>query len=195
MEKELLGYHGTNEQGSIRIMEGGYKRIPSIRDEIDKCKQKEHYKIPGSLGYGLYTFLDDPVLALEFSKKFNDDNVKVLKFEFDELDDEYIFDLTQTKYIKIFKNHCKSSRKLIEKMITGTKLGTNDKKQHTFDGILLEMFFDNLKGIKTVKAVKMATYTHLDEDEDSSYTSYAPNGVEFTVRDQSIIKNVENWKG
>lgn len=183
---EYIGYHGTNATSAEDIIDRNFKRLPLISQELRK---PSNYKLPGSLGYGLYTFNSDPELAEEFSKRFNDD-VKVVKIKLD-VDEEEIFDLDLLEQMKKLRKYYRDSAKRVERNINGKKI--NDKKQNIFDGILLENLFCQIRTLKEVKAVKMATHTFLDTDGSSAYTSRVHNGQEICIRDYTIIKTIEYY--
>lgn len=184
---EYIGYHGTNATSAEDIIGRDFKSPPLISQELRKSR---NYKLPGSLGYGLYTFNSDPELAEEFSKRFNDDDVKVVKIKID-VDEEEIFDLDLLEQMKKLRKFYRESVKRVERNINGKKI--NDKKQNIFDGILLEDLFFKIRTHKDVKAVKMATHTFLDTDDSPAYTSRVHNGQEICIRDYTIIKTIEYY--
>ncbi|ENZ5619658.1 hypothetical protein ACGWYS_000108 [Enterococcus faecalis] len=152
-------------------------------------RQRKKPKSPGSLGYGFYTFVYTKDLAENFISKSHSDYsiIKVTsEFEedeilnFDEKDIREKFHVYRQIFLEYAERICKQFGNI-----------SNNHKQHTFDGLVIENFIKMLekKEKKKVSSVLMWTFTPRDElDEDKRFVSYIPNGLELCVRNlQNII--------
>ncbi len=62
-------YHGTDRKNAKNIIEKGFNTtVPAIQEILYQSDNKgRRIKIPGSLGYGVYTFQDSYSMAKSFS--------------------------------------------------------------------------------------------------------------------------------
>lgn len=181
---EINSFHGTNEKGEKDILSSNFKiRIPVIMNRSTK-------KLPGSLGYGFYTFKDGlsnpKELAYEFSNKFND-QVVVLKI-ISSISEDTILDLNNSdskNEYRLFYNKTLNSAKYTCK----TKgFNINNRKQHVLDGVILELYVQYLKSRKhiIVNGIIHDTVTAIKNEGFSDIE----NSREFCIRDNAIIKDI-----
>lgn len=147
-------------------------------------------KLPGSLGYGFYTFKDGlsnpKELAYEFSNKFND-QVVVLKI-ISSISENTILDLnnsdSKNEYRLFYNKSVKSAKSICR--TKGIKI--NNRKQHVFDGVVLELYINYLKRKKhiTVNGIVHDTVTAIKNEGFSDIE----NSREFCIRDNAIIKDI-----
>ncbi|EHO51668.1 hypothetical protein [Lentilactobacillus kisonensis] len=180
-------YHATTASIWKKIRDNGFK-IPEndwARFYVGNIKKK-----PGSLGYGVYGFLDDPGLATAFiSKTTNLKDYAIIKMTI-EVDDErvlnFVDSLDDMKLFRWFLLQTKLQRR-IERF---GKLYHNSFKQHSLDGALLEYFIMVLsKGgyLSEINCVRCATSTDLYK----GIHLFIPNGIEYCIRDKDVIITYE----
>lgn len=186
--RTFTSYHGTTKSNADKIRQTNvviHKR--TVGQEIYKANRG---KLPGSLGYGFYTFVDDYILAEAFASKFSE-SVDVLTFEVVVSKDE-LLDLdekdTQRKYHEFRRVYLVHAKNLLNRF----NVSYNPSNQHVMDGIILEEFSSKLKQMEniTVKSVTMCTFTPLD-DESSHESSHVNNGQELCVKSKSVLKLIE----
>lgn len=198
-------YHGTaniNAQNIIKSQR--FRSDLQIIDSILWEGNRRKIKIPGSLGYGTYTFVNDPQLALMFAKKENKNPV-VLQVFIKTVDDDNLLDLTEAdsqKQFQKFAGYLRNSQKaqeIFKAFIKRSKKSNVDSRnieddnspRDVYAGIMTELFiaFLKKKGCR-VKYVKKRTETLLPPNGYGYQRLGLPNGTEFTIRypDNDVAK-------
>lgn len=199
---DFTSYHGTK----ISIAENQIKysplniKITNFASELNKGvtysrNPKSSFsrpKIPGSLGYGFYTFIYTKELAEKFISRQIED-YKILKVVSTISDDE-LLDFNDYEMREKFHVFRTSFLKHAEQIMNTLGNPSNSYKQHSTDGIVIEYFISKLEKEekKTVSAVQMWTYTPCEElDSNQKYVSFVPNGLELCIRNKQIITLLE----
>lgn len=181
-------YHGTGKSSYSKKGDNYFKILRyDISTEFNKKKQGKTYKLPGSLGYGIYTFTTEEMAKLIAGKFYSDP--MVLDIGLNPIEDS-ILDLNDMDTQENFHEFRLESYKSAEKHFENFN-AANDK-QHVFDGIVIELYIKKLQKNNPgliVSAVRLKTYTPLDKEKKNSY-SYIPNGTELCLRDDRAIKEV-----
>ncbi len=199
-EQEYVSFHGTEK--SIAYAKINYNPsniiVTTYQMELQKGlryrsqRRGVKAKLPGSLGYGFYTFIKTKQVTKDFisrqvseykiikvCSKFEDD--QVLDFNSQETREQ--FHAFRTEFLK-------RSEKIIE--IFGNH--TNNYKQHVMDGLVIENFIEALSKNKNkvTKAVVAWTFTPCDDkSENIKFVSFIPNGLELCIRDKERIISLE----
>lgn len=187
----LVGYHGTSDDGKKKILSNGVK-IPKCHvGQVTFPDRK--IKIPGSLGFGFYIFKENEDLALKFANKFLANPV-ALNIEIDIQENEFLqLDVLgdRNMYHEFRETYIKNARNLYKK-INGNNHRYNIK-QHVFDGIVMEAMIKHYANERNVyiKAISLSTYTPIDKEEPINEFSFVPNGVEICIKDSCMIKILE----
>ncbi|MBD8086314.1 hypothetical protein HUK45_08795 [Limosilactobacillus sp. c9Ua_26_M] len=103
-------YHGTTTSNAKEILKSGrfHSNLHIIESILYEGERKK-FEIPGSLGYGTYTFVDDPSMALRFINKFGMDS-QVLQVDVDIENSDSILDFTNPDHRKQFRIFSQNSR-------------------------------------------------------------------------------------
>lgn len=188
-------YHGTTATNARKILEFGKfnSNLQSI-DSILYNGRRGRTKIPGSLGYGVYTFLDDPLLAKRFISKFSND-IMVIRVDVDVKNKDSILDFTNFNHQKQFRKFSENTHN-VEKASNIFKAIPNksNSKKDLFAGIMTELFivFLRKKGVY-IRFVKKQTETFLPPLDSSYQRLGIPNGTEFTIRYPEDIRAVTEY--
>jgi hypothetical protein len=180
-------YHGTPYESGKKLINGGKSAVrlvkPSKKDLFNGPDPKRFRSI-GSLGYGFYTFLEDPDLARVFAEKFADPgHVLVLELLIKlDTDTTLRFDSSfeDMKRFREFLNdpqYCKDIGYLREKY-------SNTKFQKSLDGALLELYCALLEEgkIANIQAICMPTVSGVGVKDAT-----VPNGIEVLIKDLDVI--------
>lgn len=181
-------YHGTGKSGYTKKNDTYFDITTyDVGAESMKKRQGKKHRLPGSLGYGIYTFTTEKMAKL-IAEKFHDDPI-VLNIELNSIEDNTL-DLNDADNQENFHEFRTLAYKTAESHFKNFNVG--NEKQHVFDGIVIELYIRNIqniyKGTKVI-AVKLKTYTPFSKEIKSNY-SYIPNGTELCLRDKQAIKKV-----
>lgn len=188
----ITGYHGT-EKAIEKEITSNLKIFQYLASEQSMKKNRNQTntgKSPGSLGYGFYVFGEDVELARSYAKRMCT-NPTILEVKLD-LSDVSILNFDsyadQIMYHN-FRSSYKPNAKLVYDRFQSN--GYNIK-QHILDGIIIEAYIKRLKSKKgfNTQVVRLSTYTVADKNETLHDFSFIPNGVEYCIKDKSIIKGV-----
>lgn len=180
-------YHVTNGRDVKKIESDSFKiRIPLVVNE--------GVKDPGSLGYGLYTYLVDEehserVPLRNFIDRMYDNDPKkyyLLLFEVDAPSDKILNlndRMNRMSYGKFYERTYRRASTLAQQRGFHLK----GRKQHVFDGVMIEMFISYLRahGKDVPLAVMHNTYT--PSKQDSKVLSDIENGTELCLQSESAI--------
>ena len=188
-------YHGTTTSNAQKILKSGkfHSNLHVIESILYEGERKK-FEIPGSLGYGTYTFVDDPSMALRFINKFDMDN-QVLQVDVDIENPDSILDFTNPDHRKQFRIFSQNSRNVQKaNNIFNAIPGGSNGKIDLFAGIMTEMFIVYLRknGI-CIRFVKKQTETFLPPFNNSYQRLGIPNGTEFTIRYPEDIKSIKPY--
>lgn len=177
-------YHGTTVSNAQKILKSGkfHSNLHTI-ESILYNGQRKRFSVPGSLGYGTYTFVDDPNIALHFISKFGVDN-QVLQVDVDIKNHNSILDFTNPLHQEQFRRFSQISQNVSKANdIFRVMPGKSDGKVDLFAGIMTELFIGYLRknGIY-IRFVKKQTETFLPPLTNSYQRLGVPNGTEFTIR-------------
>lgn len=184
---ELIGYHGTDQSNESKIIKN--PDIPKIIIAQEVMRNKKRKIKPGSLGYGFYVFEKDKELAETFAKRFCE-NPKVLEVKID-LEDDKVLDFDDIDDREAFhqfrKNYMRTAKILYEKL----DADRFNIKQHVFDGIVVEGLINSFERQgNEVNAVTLSTYTPTTNNEKMEEFSFIPNGTEYCIKKNKIIKEI-----
>lgn len=180
-------YHGTANINAYKIIKNQHFKNPSYNvDAILWEGTRQKIKVPGSLGYGIYTFIDNPNLALEFARKENEEPV-VLEVSLKNINKTNLLDLTKKEHINQFQKFASYGKKAekAQEIFNAFKdqhkiIGTS---QDVYAGIMTELFIAFLKKEKfIVRYVKKHTETLLPPNGNGYQRLGLFNGTEFTIR-------------
>lgn len=190
----LYAYHVTNEQGIKKILAKGIQiRIPLVVNQGAKA--------PGSLGYGLYTFVVDTehseMVALSnfVDRMYNIDSNKysILKLQIN-FSSENILDLNDSQDRMSYREFYEKMYRSAKNICRARGFHMKSKKQHVFDGVMIELYAGYLKKRgRKLFAVQHNTYT--PSRQDSDMLSDIENGTELCIRNDSIIIHHEIVEG
>lgn len=202
-------YHGTANVNAQKIIKSQrFRSDLQIIDSILWEGNRQKIKIPGSLGYGTYTFVNDPKLALMFAKKENEDPV-VLQVFIKTVDDDNLLDLTEAdsqEQFQKFSGYLRNSQKAQEifkaftfkrrkkSNIDSHNVEDDNSPRDVYAGIMTELFIAFLKkeGCR-VKYVKKHTETLLPPNGYGYQRLGLPNGTEFTIRHPNDVANIQKY--
>lgn len=185
-------YHGTDFVGSKDLKVNKEK---AIKPDTYTTKQIKNHDIkgkePGSLGYGFYTFLDDPKIAYKFANKFLSDekynHTVVFELEADVLSDNLLVLDGISEDSKRLNQwlHGSKVKKIVDYL---AKKYSNQGPQKSLDGAMIELYCLTLKEkhLAKIKAVQAPTHTYIKDDV--LHESSILNGVEVLIKDPSIVK-------
>lgn len=182
----IKSFHGTNVTGKDKILSDSFRiKIPVLANQTNK-------KAPGSLGYGFYTFtdglLDARRLAYEFSRKFNNDSVVVIKVA-SSIEETNLLDLNDDDSKNDYRAFYNQTVRAAKNICKNKNLRINNRKQHVFDGVVLELYVKYLETKKNivVKGIIHDTVTAIGEDGLSDIE----NSREFCIRSIDIIQKLK----
>ncbi|MCS6093300.1 hypothetical protein D5S09_11215 [Lactobacillus sp. LMY-20] len=184
-------FHGTYKKNAMSIIQRGFTTtdIP----DIGKINTGNAKKKPGSLGFGLYGFRDDPCLALDYIKRVCTGNdYEVLHFDIQLHRDNKLNFVNSVNDMMAFQQwkELPARKKLLDIL---KKKYSNNVKQHSLDGAILEAYIYDMTRRKEFKepiyAVCSATHTPTDPESENRSISMIPNGIEYAVRNTIIINN------
>ncbi|WP_204121312.1 MULTISPECIES: hypothetical protein [Levilactobacillus] len=177
---EVTSFHGTNKQNASKIAKQGVRiSIPRFDDQ--------RVKNPGSLGYGFYTFMDDfpeaRELAFEFSNKFTSEVVVIRVMS--QVDMSSILDMNNANDRMQYLHYFRRAHKKIMGICKQRGLSLSNRKQHVFDGLMIESYIRYLKTRQKtiVNGVIHDTVTYVGTDGMSDME----NGREFCIRNTGMI--------
>lgn len=198
--KNYVSFHGTDKfiaDNKIKFSPSNIV-IPVYTNELEKGmnsksqKRNTKPKLPGSLGYGFYTFIYTKDITEKFisrqSKEYTiikvysifEDN-EILDFNLQEVREK--FHVFRSEFIKYANNILKAFGN-----------PSNNYKQHVMDGLIIETFIAKLlqKENKKIAAVIAWTFTPCDEQSESvKFVSFIPNSLELCIRDRNKIQSLE----
>lgn len=177
-------YHGTTFGNAKRIMKNGFLlgKIPGKNNIIGR----KNYN-PGSLGLGIYCFVDDYISGVLFTKRRNSwtkERLAVLGFEIESND--YILDFTDINTIKIFRAFWSKTSQVIK---TLRSKYNNDGFASKLDGAILDLFIIWL--VKNKKVDKIQGIYKLSQNnltDVNIYITGLPNSAELCIKDNEVIK-------
>lgn len=169
---------------------------PNFKIEL---KKRKYSKLPGSLGYGYYTFEENKNLALEFSKKKYKNENQIIKIELNS--DLEILDLTDEETQKIFIEFARNKEisklaKVKYELMANMRNKTSGRislKQDSFAGIITELFIKYYAQhtSRNIQIVRKSTETFYSPFDSIKYRLGIPNGIEVCIRDEKCIKSIE----
>lgn len=182
-------YHGTPYTAGKKLLMNGKAAVriphPSKKDLFDGPDVKRFGSI-GSLGYGFYTFLEDPDMARHFAEGFaHDDGVLVFRIRVDLNSDTTLRFDTSTEDIKRFRAflndpvRSKDVKYLVKKY-------SNSGFQKSLDGALLELYCALMKegNIASINAICSPTTSGVGNVLPDAQL---PNGIEVLIKDHEVI--------
>ncbi|MDE6946933.1 MAG: hypothetical protein K2P14_07115 [Anaeroplasmataceae bacterium] len=192
-------YHGTDRKNAKNIIEKGFNTtVPAIQEILYQSDNKgRRIKIPGSLGYGVYTFQDSYSMAKSFSKKFSKD-VCVLKIEISDEANNNILDLTKDRVKEEFSHFARiaESVKNADQLYSVFKK-YGSAKMDLYAGIMTELYilFLTTKKKRKIRCVRKRTETLLPPLCRVHQRLCIDNGTEFTIRyPREDIKSISEEK-
>lgn len=192
---EATLYHATSHANAGKILREGF-RIPQV--SWGEIVTHHTTKSPGSLGYGIYGFLNDLQLAGEFWSSATSFSQKHDTIEIQiQYDDEKCLNFVDNVRDMIFFREFLRNAHTQAQLRNLHHLFHNTFKQHAFDGAILEYYISYLrhtKDFETVDIVCCATTT----DVYNNFKIFIPNGIEYNLRNQSVIEDFnvkENTNG
>ncbi|MGC2920943.1 hypothetical protein ACPUD2_02530 [Leuconostoc mesenteroides subsp. dextranicum] len=204
---EFVGHHVTPETNVKSILNDFRNGQTPIKTGAGYLNQQIYLatlagnraKRPGSLGYGIYTFVDgiiDPtVLCKNFSgRQMKNISVKEVVF-YIEIKEENLIDLTnsQSTQYQIFVNFCRAINKIITQ--THHKFEKNGENQFVWEGIAMELFVQHME--KHCSAVTYGvlrdTYTPCDDGDVPASERITSNGNEFLIRNWEIVRKIDHY--
>lgn len=171
----------------------GKKKITSksFTIKIPLMVNENNKRVPGSLGYGFYTYIDGlsdaRELAYEYSHKFKDEPIFIFKIV-SNIEGTNLLDLNEDDSKNAYRSFYKKVFRSAENICKNKHFKINNKKQHVFDGVVLELYVQYLMQHKhiVVKGIIHDTVTYIHEDGLSDIE----NGREFCIRSRDIIKEL-----
>lgn len=203
---EFVGHHVTPEinvksilnefrNGQTPIKTGvGYLNNQIYLAQLSKTKAKR----PGSLGYGIYTFVDGILDPTELCKSFSNRLMKHIRvkelFFYIEIEQENLIDLTnsQSEQYQLFVNFCRAiNKKITQTNHTFDKSGEN---QFVWEGIAMELFIQYMEKHHSVVTygVLRDTFTPCDVDDVPASERITSNGNEFLIRNWKIVRDIKH---
>lgn len=186
---KYISYHGSIKKNCDSILKNGLF-IKKYIVASESNKQRGTKKLPGSFGYGFYTFIDDKELCRIFANRMCGSNeVAVLEVN-SEIVKTNIIDLTNANDQRIFHTYFNNNHQTAERLLNNFGNNKNTKKQHVKDGIVIELFISSLftKKKTRIDAVVGESYTPGKEN----FFSYIPNGKELCIRNNNVITNIKS---
>ncbi|MCT3602850.1 hypothetical protein EFS28_03470 [Lactobacillus acidophilus] len=173
-------YHGTSHLIAEKIEKDGFC-VP-ILDILQVERNKKYWnRSIGSLGYGLYTFLNDPALAYQFALKV--DSKSPIVFELpDVIPENKLLDLTDEHTNQLFREFCESNSKHGERIY---KYVRKSRKVKSYAGIMIELYILFLERRYHVEILGVKRWT--ETDLPNIKYGIGANGIEVTIRDFSLI--------
>lgn len=195
-------YHGTGkEEANNDVLNFNNHKLKIEIPNISKFNYLSKIKkLPGSLGYGYYTFEDDKEIAYSFSEKKKYPEPTVVKIQINkDFDDDHVLDFKEEYKKKLFLQFAKSTKqneigKIILKKFEDTHRNVRiSAKQDVFAGIMTELFIKYMykEEGKVIQIVRKDTETFLPPFDNSKYRLGIPNGTEVCIRDVNCIKTVD----
>jgi hypothetical protein len=175
-------YHGTTQLNARRIEKDGF-HVPML-DILNVERNKRNWnKSIGSLGYGLYTFENDPQLAYEFASKFDPKNPVVFELP-NIIPEKNLLDLTDPDTNLLFRKFCEDERnsKHGERIYDHVR---HRGKVKSYAGVMTELFIIFLK--KKYKITTLGVKRWTETDLPGVRYGVGANGIEVTVRNAQLI--------
>lgn len=197
---EFDGYHVTPTK-NVKLILDSYNQRKPIEAGINlltKQAARGQVKRPGSLGYGIYTFvkgLDNPESLVKAFAKRTMKNIEVKQVIFDIAisEDEYLnLTSTQSEDFRSFANFCTAAEKIINNHnLRFTQSGNN---QHVWDGIATELFLAHLSETEGASCygVLRDTFTPTGVSQPNVAQRMTSNGYEFLIRDWQIVRSLKH---
>ncbi|RHW49737.1 hypothetical protein DS831_06125 [Bombilactobacillus bombi] len=187
-------FHATNKKGAEAVLDEKFvphKISPARMLSRDSSTDKFYSQEVGSLGRGLYAFLDDKELAkLFWNKNNNSDECQIIKIDIKFDEDNSLNFVDNLDDIAMFRTFLSNEKvqKIIKKF---SEVYKNKYSQHELDGILIEYYINYFlikkKIVTSIDCVFCATSTKLYKE----FYTYVPNGIEYCIRSNSIISGKE----
>jgi len=169
-------YHSTTETCLKQILKS--QTVKTCRTDFSKTKQ------PGTLGFGFYGFSDS-----ELCKKYGKEKKENFKFLACDISvqDDRVLDLRDEEELRLYDLYKEEIIKDPD-FIEEAKYWKNNR-QSSKEGAMLDYYLDFLFYIKliTIDCVIGMTATQFETSE----RSYLANGVEYCVKNKSIIKTIK----
>ena len=194
-------YHGTNKKdGNEDVVKFKNKELEiKIPNVLRLNYSSKKCKLPGSLGYGYYTFENDKEMAYYFSKKkFSEPTVLEVQVDKDFKDDHGL-DFKDEKDRDLFWRFIRMAgqdvigKNILRKLERMHSLEGISAKQDVFAGIMTELFirYATEKNGKVIQMVRKDTETFLPPYDNPKYRFGLPNGTEVCIRDANCIKAID----
>lgn len=187
LDKSAILFHGTTKVNANNICNSGFKSI--YMPDIGRINTHNVSKNPGSLGYGLYGFLEEKgELALAFSQKFNKDDAEVVRFTIRYSEDYCVNFLNSTD--AYFFNEWVNDDKRKKSLLRLREKYRNSGSQKSLDGAIIEYYLYDMKKRHLLNKVQVVTMlTHTVVGNEVLAHSAIPNGVEFCVKSLDLVDN------
>ncbi|EHO47594.1 hypothetical protein [Lentilactobacillus kisonensis] len=185
MTKQTI-FHATTTLNWRKIHGNGFK-VP--QPDWAHFYQENVRKKPGSLGYGLYGYLNDAELAKQFLlKATGSKEYVIIKLTVNVMDENSLNFVSNIDDMMLFRRFLLRPRLqgIIDNLRT---IYHNSFKQHGLDGALIELFIRRLEkrqSVSNIDCVICATTTDLYRIH-----VFIPNGIEYCIRNKMIISNYE----
>lgn len=175
-------YHGTTQLNARRIEKDGF-HVPMLNILNVERNEREWNKSIGSLGYGLYTFENDPKLAYEFASKFDPENPVVFELP-NVIPENNLLDLTIPENNLLFRKFCEDEHnsKHGERIYNHVR---HSRKVKSYAGIMTELFIGLLKNKYNLTTLGVKRWT--ETDLPGVNYGIGANGVEVTIRNAQLI--------
>ncbi|MDG6128724.1 hypothetical protein NGA55_07050 [Lactococcus formosensis] len=176
MNKELLGYHGTDEEYLVLIRKEGFK------------KKFSKSSFPNDLGFGAYFFVDrtkgeaqnnSKRYVLKYKRKYETPIVLEVPLKVSE---DNILDFNERENLELLEDFARVNNSQIKKELRKYNSHTRSFKRGNLDGIVIDLFIEYFK-IPADVIVK-DTFTKFDDEyKISNFT----NGREVCVKNTNVI--------
>lgn len=175
-------YHGTTQLNARCIETEGFHAPMLNILNIERNKSNWNKSI-GSLGYGLYTFENDPKLAYDFASKFDPENPVVFEIP-DIIPEDNLLDLTDPDTNFKFRKFCEEihNAKHGEQIYSHVR---HSKKVKSYASIMIELFIKFLENKYNLTTLGVKRWT--ETDLPGINYGIGANGIEVTIRDAQLI--------
>lgn len=176
MEKELLGYHGTDQKRFNFIKNRGFR------------KQASDSSFPNDLGLGVYLYADRikneaRANAKKYVVRYKNHYVGKVVLEVPLLAEENkILDFNDLEVAEELEKYIRENRESIDQELKKYDVESNAFKRGNFDGIAIDLFIDYFE--VDADLIVKDTFTSFDDYRRSNFN----NGRELCVKNTEIIK-------
>lgn len=175
MDKELLGYHGTNQRSFDFIKRRGFR------------KQVSDNSFPNDLGLGAYFYTDRikneaKENAKKYVLRYKKSYVGRIVLEVPILvDEDKVLNFNENDTAETLEEFIRENRDSINKELEKYDSESSAFRRGNFDGIAIDLFIDYF-GIAVDMIIK-DTFTSFDDYQRSNFN----NGREVCIKDTEVI--------